>query len=138
MFLTTLFGRYPKVKVAQMSTLEFPTTDKFYLHESAACHALLSGDLVPMLDGYALLWSCSGDVEFDPVSCSTKARLVMNLFWYPAGVIFAWRIPSGSSGSLAELSGAVVGLHGCAVAVLLTLLALFGGVVLGGSRRVFT
>ena len=54
-FLTTVFGRYPKVKVAQMSTLDFPTTDKFYLHESAACHALLSGDLVPMLDGYAAL-----------------------------------------------------------------------------------
>ena len=35
----------------------------------------------------------------------------------------------GSSGSLAELSGAVVGLHGLDVAVLLTLLALFGGVV---------
>ena len=76
---------------------------------------------------------CSGPIpetfEYDPVSCSTKARLVVNLSWYPAGVIFAWRIPSGSSGSLAELSGAVVGLHGLDVAILLTLVALFGGVV---------
>ena len=102
-FLTTVFGRYPKVKVAQMCTLDFPTTDKFYLHESAACHALLSGDLVPMLDGYALLWSCSGDVEFDPVSCSTKARLAVNLL-VSGGGDFRVENSVGSSGSLAELS----------------------------------
>ena len=79
-FLTTLFGRYPKVKVAlNVYPGMLLLLTGFYLNKSAACHALLLGDLVPMLDGYALLWSCSGDVEFDPVSCSTKARLVVNL-----------------------------------------------------------
>ena len=79
---------------------------------------------------------CSGDVRVLPGVESTKARLLV--IWVSGGVGPRLGNSVGCLGHSQSCLGAVVGLLGLDVAGLLTLLALFGGVVLGGSRTVFT
>ena len=108
-------------------TLNTSTTETFTYTNQQPATRCSPEILFRWLDGYARSGPVPETFKYDPVSWSTKARLLV--IWVSGGGGPRLGNSVGSSGSLAELSWSCRRAARSCCSGLLTLVALFGGVV---------